>query len=321
VRGEHASTLAAIVALLAGCATNEAPPYGHPTGTERPTVDNSVREGDEKDFELAAAEFSPLIAGQIERAGRLATFESRAALELRYRDDSGDHFEQCDADIFLSTGGRGALRLVKLGSNLMWIGGDGARAWIFRLDGSPTTVTIYEGLAGGVQVDAGEVVGTGEFTLLSPESVRVLMGIAPLPTESFLARIPGVAVGAPIRERFEVRWTMAKGVLAAMRFGADGLPSAVFLRGKDETEIARTTLSEPVRAPAENIAQGAWPMVARRIEMVATRSGSNVRIYLDGPLSQAKRMKPKFFVLDEILAQLRPDSVVHVTVTQEAASQ
>jgi hypothetical protein len=62
-------------------------------------------------------------------------------------------------------------------------------------------------------------------------------------------------------------------------------------------------------------------MVARRIEMVATRSGSNVRIYLDGPLSQAKRMKPKFFVLDEILAQLRPDSVVHVTVTQEAASQ
>ena len=46
-----------------------------------------------------------------------------------------------------------------------------------------------------------------------------------------------------------------------------------------------------------------------------------MRIYLDGPLSQAKRMKPKFFVLDEILAQLRPDSVVHVTVTQEAASQ
>ena len=93
-----------------------------------------------------------------------------------------------------------------------------------------------------------------------------------------------------------------------MRFSESGFPTEITVRLDSGAEVARATLTEPVRAQAANIAQGAWPLVARRIEVLAARSASQVRIYLDEPHSDGKRMKQKFFDLDALIAQLRPDS-------------
>ena len=257
---------------------------------------------------LARADITRFIALQNDRAARLETFESRAAIELRYSDDSGAHTDACEGDIFLTTLNRGALRLTKLGSNLMWIGGDGTRAWIFRIDTKPTTATVYEGLSGGVQLDGSQVVGTGEFMLLSPASVRVLLGFALVPADASIVAIANIAPDAASHLRFEVHFSPAKSLIAAMRFSESGFPTEITVRLDSGTEVARATLTEPVRAQAANIAQGAWPLVARRIEVLAARSASQVRIYLDEPHSDGKRMKQKFFDLDALIAQLRPDS-------------
>ena len=271
--------------------------------------------------ELARArvELAPFVAQQNERAVRLATFESRASLEFRYSDATGEHFEQCEADIFLSPPNRGALRVMKVGTNLWWIGGDGDRSWIFELNVTPKRATVYDRGASGVFAEAGDVVGTGEFTLLSPESVRLLMGQAAIADDWTPVLFNGAEPAAPMHKRFGVRTTLkstsdgAPRLTATTRFGADGLPISLTVASMEGVEVATATLRDPVRAPMVDIAQGAWPTVARRIEVVAPRSGAAIKIFLDSPTASANRMKPRFFELDALLTQLRPEVVEFVT--------
>ena len=305
------------VLVLCGCATDET----LNAGASGQGVDTQRASSTSEQEELARARtaLTPLVAQQNERSARLATFESRASLEFRYRDASGEHFEQCEADIFLAPPNRGALRVMKVGTNLWWIGGDGTRSWIFELNVTPKRATVYDSSASGVFAEAGDVVGTGEFTLLSPESVRLLMGHAAIAEEWVPVAFEGVAKDAPLAERFGVRVQLeAKGASAARlfattTFGRDGLPRALSIESMDGVKIAEATLTDPVRAPMTDIAQGAWPTVARRVEVVAPRSGASIKIFLDTPAASATRMKPRFFELDALLTQLRPEVVEFVT--------
>ncbi len=313
MRGKRAFVVASVLTVMSAQLVSCGPKVtdGQSASTDNPTLVVPPAADDAR----AREDIARFLVLHNERAARLETFESRCAVELRYHDDSGDHFDACEGDLFLASNNRGALRLTKVGNNLMWVGGDGARAWVFRLDSTPTTATIYDGLTGGVQLNASEVVGTGEFMLLSPACVRVLLGFAPLPIDATIVAIPAAAANAPSHERFGVRWSPAKGLSAAMLFTEAGLPAVIRMETLDGKEIVHATLSEPVRASAANIAQGAWPFVARRIELEAPRSALNVRIYLDEPRAEGKRMKQKFFDLDALIAQLQPDvtEIIHPT--------
>jgi hypothetical protein len=88
----------------------------------------------------------------------------------------------------------------------------------------------------------------------------------------------------------------------------------------DGVKIAEATLADPVRASMTDIAQGAWPTVARRVEVVAPRSGASIKIFLDTPAASATRMKPRFFELDALLTQLRPEVVEFVTKSKPGDS-
>jgi hypothetical protein len=208
---------------------------------------------------------------------------------------------------------------MKVGTNLWWIGGDGTRSWIFELNVTPKRATVYDSSASGVFAESGDVVGTGEFTLLSPESVRLLMGHAAIAEEWVPVAFEGVAKDAPLAERYGVRVQLeakdgsAARLFATTTFGRDGLPRALSIESMDGVKIAEATLADPVRAPMTDIAQGAWPTVARRVEVVAPRSGASIKIFLDTPAASATRMKPRFFELDALLTQLRPEVVEFVT--------
>lgn len=267
----------------------------------------------EADFEAAAAELAPLVAGQVERARRLEHLESRASFELR-GDVVGGGFEQCEGDVFLAPGGRGAVRLTKLGENLAWIGGDASKAWVFifregRCEARVFDRTVSERAAATPGAEPRE--GEPDLVLLTPESVRVLAGLAPIPEEMLLARVPGAADGGTVRERFEIRWTLGSGAVAALRFGPDGLPATVALR-RDGVELARSETSGYVRARIDSVAQGAWPFVPRKVRIVAPGSGADLRVYLDEPSAQAKRMKARFFELESLLKQFMPATVTYV---------
>lgn len=267
------------------------------------------------DPDAAKVRFDAIVAAQNARAARLESLESRASLELRYSDADGDHFDQCEADIFLASGGRGALRATKVGNNLLWVGSDGRRGWIFRLEKQPTSLTVFEDIgafAPGQQL-AGD--GSAEFSLLSPGAVRAIAGLGAIPEGYALRAVVG-ASGPEVESRFEVVTPLSDAADAVLRFSKSGLPERVRIERRGGGPLVSAELSEYVAAQVENLAQGAWPQVPRRIVAsgvaAAGKKGAEARLYLDAPIAMAKRMKPRFFVLDDLVAQLRPDVVEHV---------
>ncbi len=314
-RGVRAAMLTAMLATalpggpFVGCA---------PRATE-PVISGGVDAGG-ADLESELKEAERLLGAIIDshnlRASRLDTLESRASLELRYRDSDGEHFDQCEADIFLASGDRGALRATKVGTNLLWVGSDGVRGWVFLLEKDPTSLTVYDRVDTRAWSSALDGGAADELILLAPKSVRTLGGMHAIPADARVVRLPDAPSGAPaggsVLDRHAVVYAPFAGCEIALRFTADGLPAEVRVldRGDGPRFVAR--LSEYTPAPAANLAQGAWPKVPRRIEVDAARRGATVRIYLDEPAAMMRRMKPRFFSLEELTAQLRPDSVKHV---------
>lgn len=308
-RGERAlrMALALVVAgTLQACAT---PPSGGPTSSAGPVVD----------AEAAKARFAEIVAAHNARSARLESLESRASLELRYCDADGEHFDQCEADVFLASGGRGALRATKVGNNLLWVGSDGKRGWIFRLEREPTSLTVFEDIGAFApgQRFAGE--GSAEFSLLSPSAVRTIAGFGAIP-DGYALRAATDGAGDGVESAFDVVTPVSAAADAVIRFAKSGLPARVRIERRGGEQMLSAELSEYVAAQVENLAQGAWPQVPRRIVVTgvaaAGQKGAEARLYLDAPIAMAKRMKPRFFVLDDLVAQLRPDSIEHVVASE-----
>ena len=316
-RGELRSALAGI-ALAALCACTASQQVKAP---DAPTVESQGVAPSAADM----ARFAEIVAAHNVRASRLETLESRASLELRYSDQDGDHFDQCEADIFLASGGRGALRATKVGNNILWVGSDGTRGWIFRLDSKPTRLTVFEGI--GALPPGQRLAGDGaaEFSLLSPGAVRTIAGIAPIAEGWQLRPIDGVAAASTIESRLELVSALSADTDAVVRFTKGGLPESVRIEPRGAKPILLAALSEYVPAQVENLSQGAWPQVPRKIVVTGVASAgtkdSEARLYLDAPIAMSKRMRPRFFVLDELVGQLRPDAVEHIVVGAGADEQ
>lgn len=298
--------------MFTACACSPQQATTSPTGVRTPEM-LRVEQAD------AERRFAGWIAAHNTRVSRLETFESRASLELRYADADGAHFDQCEADIFLAAGGRGAVRATKVGNNLLWVGSDGTRGWVFLLEKDPTALIVHDRIDESLfarSLNGGTAPGAA-FLLLAPQSVRTLAGMREVPADAAIRRVEGAADDAPLEARFELVFQPFPGVDATMRFGADGLPSQVRVLDRGGVVRLEARLAEYMPAQAANLAQGAWPRVPQRIEVdarevAAGAPASEVRIFLDGPVAMARRMKPRFFALEELTAQLRPDSVQHV---------
>lgn len=298
----------AIACTLFGC-----PPRGDERAAvvaANPAAPIELDSADER--ALAAGELAALVAAHNERARKLDTLESRASVEIRSRDADGEHFDQCEGDIFLAPGGKGALRLTKVGQNLAWIGSDGTRGWTFRLDAKPTSAVVYANERAGAFGGTDPIADQGGFRLLTPEAVRALAALAPIPSELALRVNAEAARELPAAERYEVEWRSPTGVRFAMRFGSNGKPTTVLARDEAGRELLRSKLADFVRARADDLAMGAWPELPRIIEIVTPDAGVSVKIFLGEPMARAQRMKPRFFELEALLAQLRPDSVEYI---------
>jgi hypothetical protein len=323
VRGERAMPAWRRVGALLGqpaCAVAVAAAVSCGPRAE-PVPGGGLRTSEMLRMEQAEAEqrFAEWIVAHNIRVGRLETFESRASLELRYSDVDGAHFDQCEADLFLAAGGRGAVRATKVGNNLLWVGSDGTRGWVFLLEKDPTALIVHDRIDESLfarSLNGGTAPGAA-FLLLAPQSVRTLAGMRELPSDAVVRRVEGAAADAPLEARFELVYQPFAGVDATVRFGVDGLPAQVRVLDRSGAVRLEARLAEYMPAQAANLAQGAWPKVPQRIEVDAREvaggaPASEVRIYLDGPIAMAKRMKPRFFALEDLTAQLRPDSVQHV---------
>jgi hypothetical protein len=306
--GRVAGLLAASVALaaMAGCPPKAAP------------VDPAAAAAATQAAELAAAEraeaerfIADCVAAQDERAGKLASFEAFAAVRLRYTDENGPQEDQLDGAIYLAPGNKGAFDLKLLGERWAWLGGDGAQSWVYLAPPKrPSVLHVYDRLVDGAATDAAEAVGSAELTLLTPASLRLLLGIAPIGRD-----VETVLVGAapaPIHERCAVRFSPSARTRAEIEFTADRLPRRITVRAIDGTEIVRADLANFERVRLPDVALGGWPAVPTSIAMEAARSKAGATILIDKERLQGvrRRARPEFFDLGELQAYLMPAEVV-----------
>lgn len=310
--GRFAGLLAAAVALAAmtGC-----PPKAAPVD---PAAAAAATEAAERAAELAAAEraeaerfIADCVAAQDERAGKLASFEAFAAVRLRYTDENGPQEDQLDGAIYLAPGSKGAFDLKLLGERWAWLGGDGVQSWVYLAPPKrPSVLHVYDRLVDGAATDAAEAVGSAELTLLTPASLRLLLGIAPIGRDAETVLVG--AAPAPIHERCAVRFSPSAKTRAEIEFTADRLPRRIVVRAIDGTEIVRADLASFERVRLPDVALGGWPAVPTSVAMEAARSKAGATILIDKERLQGvrRRARPEFFDLGELQAYLMPAEVV-----------
>ncbi|MBI1303957.1 MAG: hypothetical protein GC172_09240 [Phycisphaera sp.] len=281
----------------------------------------------EQSVELLAAEraeaerfIAACVAAQDERAAKLPSFEAFAAVRLRYTDENGPQEDQLDGAIFLAPGNKGAFDLKLLGERWAWLGGDGTSSWVFLAPPRrPSVLHVYERLVDGAATDAADAVGSAELTLLTPASLRLLLGIAPIGRDAETVLVG--AAPAPIHERCAARFSPSATTRAEILFTAEGLPRRVVVQSVDGTEIVRADLANFERVRLPDVALGGWPAVPTSITMVAARSKAGATILIDKDRLQgvARRARPQFFDLGELQAYLMPSEVVLHAAEAEGA--
>lgn len=269
--------------------------------------------------EVLRAEFDPLIAQHNERVARLTTIEARGIIEIRYRDESGSHFEQTDLELALTSGGRGSLKLSKLG-DLFWIGGDGRLGWIFDLRSKPPTAVVSENGDLGVERAAAHAIRLGDLTVLSPASLRFVMGLTAIPSDACVVPL-AQAASSTLREAYRVAWRRG-GMEVALAFGADGYVSELELREVDDAKgvahangkvLATSRISDYEPAHVDALSQLAWPRVGTRVRVTAATRETSALLVLTEPWAQVRRMKDRYFDLTALMQHFQPETVSYVT--------
>jgi len=298
---------AALLGAMAGCPPKVA------------AIDPAAREATAlAAADLAEAErfIAACVAAQDDRAAKLAVFEAFGAVRLRYTDAKGRQEDQLDGAIYLAPGNKGAFDLKLLGERWAWLGGDGTHSWVYLSPaGRPSVLHVYERLVDGAATEAADVVGSAELTLLTPASLRLLLGIGPIGADAEVVALPTDGApgrAAPIHERYGVRFSPSAATRAEMCFAGDGLPRRIVVRGLDGTEVARADLARYERVRLPDVALGGWPMVATSVTIEAGRSkaGATVLIDKDRLHGVSRRGRPAFFDLSQLQAYLMPSEVV-----------
>jgi hypothetical protein len=283
---------AVALALLAGCASGpKAQTAGGDTGTPAPAV---------------SADAAAFVSAQAARVRNLSDFASRGSAELRWKDESGDHFEQAQVELaWRDAGERMALRADKLGERLAWAGGDRTRWWIFDLQRTPSRLML--GARGTVPRDS-------MLPFAGPEAVIELMAARPWPAS---ARALGEQDGA----RW-IEWSLAKPIggwcaSRALVTAPGALPRAVELLDASGAVLASAELSRPLSVNLRARSPGEWPDVAGTTRLrMAGGSGATWDIFWDAPGDDPARLKDRLFELETLRAALRPQEVVE----QDAAA-
>lgn len=189
-----------------------------------------------------------IAAAEAARVGHLERLYARGILEVRSKDDQGQHFDQGDLDLRWNRTLGLALSLSKLGDRWIWIGSDLSQWWIFELKSDPTRLRLGSlkgpraGLAGAMPWLAG-------IRPLLPQE-----GAALQPVEGGV-RVPlAVPAGA-----------LPEGATLVAEFSASTLlPMRTLLRLPNGVEW-RMEMSDWGGVETEGVGPTAWPRVPKRV--------------------------------------------------------
>ncbi|MFO0828890.1 MAG: hypothetical protein U0572_12180 [Phycisphaerales bacterium] len=314
------------VLALAGCAADEASRVDSPSPQGAAEIvaqepDGSVEDAPPADRQTSSdaqpartdgaspalvASYREAVQRQATRLKRLKFLDSRGVIEVRYADDGGQHFEQCDLRLYAVLPTKTALNLSKLGSKkIAWIGSDDENWWVFRLDQSPTTLEVHP--MASDDRDAG-------LSVVSPRTILLLAGLTALPEErsATLSEDSGsVTVESPADATPRARWRLDAGTW---------LPSRIELLDKSGAVVATGELTDYATALADGLAPGDSPKVPQRIVVTRADGNGSVRMSLDRPSARSDGIKPRFFDLKELQILMRPEEVIWRTPSPVATT-
>ncbi len=252
-RQGRAAAAACAVLCLSACAPRQGAPEPGST-TPAPGGTASATAPAQAATQPAAPQAAPLptaaqiAAAERARVGALERLYARGILEVRSKDDQGDHFDQGDLDLRWNRTMGLALSLSKLGDRWIWIGSDLSQWWIFELKSDPTRLRMGSlhgpraGLAGAMPWLAG-------IRPLVPQE-----GAAVQPVEGGV-RVPlAVPAGA----------LPAGAVLEAEFSTSSLLPMRTLLRLQDGAAW-RMDMSDWGGVETEGVGPTSWPRVPKRV--------------------------------------------------------
>jgi hypothetical protein len=200
------------------------------------------------------------------RTAGLDRLHARGILELRSRDEQGEHFDQGDLDLRWSRDLGLAASVSKLGDRWVWFGADRTRWWIFELKANPSTLR------------------TGSIAGRRPglaAALPWLLGVRPLRPEP-------EALPEMVKLHWRVPVEVPAGVLpahAVLRVEFDPatlLPVATELT-LSEGAVWRSGFTDWLAVETPGAAPGAWPRIPRRVQAASGLDDrwTTVRVALD----------------------------------------
>lgn len=254
--------------------------------------------------------YAELAAGHNTRADLLDTMYAFGAIEIRWTDDRGNHFEQGDLDVWLQMPDKVALQVGKAGERFFWLGGNSEASWFFDLRKKGQTFAELHG-------PSTEARGEGDVPIaVSMTSLLEMMGLSKIPEEK-----PEDA--ADVRfDKKQNAWVLSTvGSAGPMRIFIDArrnLPVRIELLDphtrdakSDRSTLLYSTLPllryEYIFMKGKAVDQ--FPLVPTLIDVFRADGTGSLKISVSKPVAEDESFNENYFDLDWLLAVLAPDEV------------
>jgi hypothetical protein len=204
-----------------------------------------------------APTYEEIARAQNGRVEVLKRLYAPGAIELRWRDRDGNHFESCRMELWVQLPRNTALRVEKLGEVLLWLGSNDERYWLFQMTGKQKVLRVghHDAAFAGEQESALNV---------RPLALLDLMSLTPLPAD--LSPPPEVTFDA--RHRAWAIKTQGRGGPMRMYFDPQTLlPSRVETLSPFGKPVLWSSLKRYESATMKGMSPLAFPRLATNIDI------------------------------------------------------
>jgi len=219
---------------------------------------------------MVAPSYQQLAEPHNQRIAKLQKLYAMGVIEIRWRDDHGNHFDQGNMELWVQLPRHTALRVEKLGEVPLWLGSDDQRYWLF--DNKEKVLRV------GMHDEANAPGPSGPIDV-KPLALLDLMALSPLPVAQ-----GGQATPAVHNDDQRNAWVIeAAGSGGPMRVYFDRKTeqiSRVETLSSDGKILLFSNLTEYKPATLSGVAPLAYPKIAHKVEIASApqvESASNIR--------------------------------------------
>lgn len=249
--------------------------------------------------ELQVPSYETIATRHNDRLDRMTSVNAAGAIELRWTDDQGRHFESGRAEVWIVLPDRTAIDVQKFGERLMWMGSNGSNTWMIDFRGDETVLHLHDANSENPPEAADRVP-------IEPVTLLKLLGLGRLPAEAETDSLP-VTYDAG-REAWVVTVREADDLLRLFFDRESLLPIRVELLSPDHEILRHSTLflRRYDLVQMAGVVPGTQPRFPTLAEVFDADGSGSIKLALRGPTDA---VKDKYFELDWLRRAFRPDRI------------